>query len=162
MVKLPMIAQLHARGKEREISRIVFPRIRLFWLSYVALALAAVLFGEPVLRGLLHSKTSLLPTPLLIALFVFTGLEGHHGIFRELAMTAHRNPFARPVVISGTLIVLLSCFFVPRIGLWALILSPGIVQIGFNNWWTVLVGLRSFGASIRGYGWGLLGVYPKR
>ena len=162
LVKLPIIAQLHARGKVREISRIVFPRMRWFLATYLLLTLAAVLFGEQVLRDLLHSKTPLLPTPLLIALFVVTGLEGHHGIFRELAMTAHRNPFAKPVVVSGILIIILSCYLVPRIGLWGLILAPGIIQICFNNWWTVLVGLRSFGATIRDYSWSLLGLYPDR
>jgi O-antigen/teichoic acid export membrane protein len=157
LVKLPIIAQLHARGKVREISQIVFPRMRWFWLSYLALALAAVLFGEPVLRDLLHSKTSLLPTPLLIGLFIVIGLEGHHAVFREITVASNQNPFAKPVVISGILIVLLSVILIRWIGLWALILAPGLIQLCFNNWWTVLIGLRSMGASVGDYVFGLSG-----
>jgi O-antigen/teichoic acid export membrane protein len=160
LVKLPVIAQLHARGKAGEIATIIFPRMRWFWLSFLTLALVAILFGRFVLRDLLHSKTELLPAPFLIALFLFTALEGHHGIFRELALTANQNPFAGPVVVSGLLIVLLTCFLVPVAGVWGLILAPGIVQLSFNNWWTVAVGLRSFGASVRGYFYALVGLHP--
>jgi O-antigen/teichoic acid export membrane protein len=157
-VKIPLIAQMHARGRIHEISQLVFPRLRWFWLVYVTLGLAAILFGEPVLRDVLHSRTPLLSAPLLIGLFVVIGLEGHHAIFREITLTSHRNPFAGPVVISGILIVLLCAIFIRWIGLWSLILAPGIVQICFNNWWTVLVGLRSMGVSAGDYIVALLGL----
>jgi len=86
-----------------------------------------------------------------------TGLEGHHGVFRELAITAHRNPFAIPVVISGAVIAVFSVILVPQMGLWGLILVPGIVQLCFNNWWTVLVGLRSMRSSAGAYLRGVFG-----
>ena len=156
-VKLPLFAQLHARGRVREISSIVFPRLRWFWLVYVGLSLAAIVFGERVLSDVLHSRTPLLSTPLLIGLFAVIGLEGHHAIFREITLTSHRNPFAIPVVLSGFLIALLSILSVQWIGLWGLILAPGLVQLCFNNWWTVLVGLRSMGNTFVDYPAGLFG-----
>ncbi len=156
-VKLPVIAQMHALGRESEISRLVFPRMRWFWLVFIFLAAMAILFGDRVIHGWFRSQTPLLPTPLLIVLFIVGALEGHHGIFRELAVTAHRNPFAIPVVVSGALIVLLSSLLVPQIGMWGLILVPGVVQICFNNWWIVLIGLRSIGSNFREYGSGLFG-----
>jgi O-antigen/teichoic acid export membrane protein len=158
LVKIPLIAQLRARGNRRELSHIVFPRLRWYWAVYVVLALAATFFGEIVLRDVLHSKTPLLAAPLLVALFVMVGLEGHHGLFREITLTSNENPFAKPVVISGILIVALSLILVQRIGVWGLILAPGIVQICFNNWWTVLVGLRSMGNSTADYLFALFGL----
>lgn len=157
-VKLPIIAQMHALGREGEISQLIFPRMRWFWLIFTALAATAVLFGDRVIHGWFRSQTPLLPTPLLIVFFVVGALEGHHGIFRELAVTAHRNPFAIPVVVSGIMIVVLSSLLVPQIGLWGLILVPGVVQICFNNWWIVLIGLRSMGSNFREYFNGLLGL----
>ena len=157
-VKVPLIAQLHARGRVTEISRLIFPRLRWFWAVYITLSLAAVLLGESILENVLHSKTPLLSTPLLIGLLAVIGLEGHHGIFRELTLTSHRNPFAKPVIISGILIVILSFILVRWLGLWGLILAPGIVQICFNNWWTVLVGLHSVGNSMADYLFGLFGL----
>lgn len=161
-VKIPLIAQLHARGRVNEISRFIFPRLRWFWVVYITLSLAAILFGQQVLQNALHSNTSLLPTPLLTALLVVVGLEGHHAIFREITLTSHRNPFAKPVVISGILIVILSVTLVRWIGLWGLVLAPGLVQICFNNWWTVLVGLKSMGNSIGDYFRALFGVRVTR
>lgn len=157
-VKLPIIAQLFARGKTREVAGVVFARIRWFWVSYIVLALAAVFFGEPVLRDLFHSKTSLLPIPVLIGLLVVIGLEGHHAIFREVTVASNQNPFAMPVVVSGVLIVLLGMVLVRWIGLWGLVVAPGIVQICFNNWWTVWVGLRAMGLSGTDYFTGILGI----
>lgn len=156
-VKIPLFAQLHARGEVRQISKIAFARLRWFWLVYIGLGLVAILFGERVLNGFLHSKTPLLATSLLVGLFVVIGLEGHHAIFREITLTSHRNPFAVPVIISAALIVLLTFFLVRWIGVWGLILAPGIVQICFNNWWTVWVGLRSMENSVGDYVRGLFG-----
>lgn len=158
LVKLPLIAQMHVRGQAREIAAIIFPRLRWYCLVYAALSLAGIFLGNRVLLGTLHSKTPLLSTGLLAALFIVIGLEGHHGIFRELALTANQNPFARPVVISGIIVVILSLILVRWIGLWGLILAPGLVQICFNNWWTVLVGLRSIESSPVGYLSSLVGL----
>jgi O-antigen/teichoic acid export membrane protein len=159
-VKIPMIAQMHARGETRRISGVIFPRLRWFWSAYIGLSAAAILFGERVVRDILHSRTTLLPTPLFFALFLVIGLEGHHAIFRDVTITAHRNPFAKPVIISAALIVVLSFVLVPQFGLWGLILAPGLVQICFNNWWTVVVGLESMGNSVSDYIYALLGLTP--
>ncbi len=156
-VKIPLFSQMHARGEVEAIAPVVFPRLRMFWGVYLSLGLATVFWGERVLRDLLHSRTPLLSLPLLIGLFVVIGLEGHHALFREITLTSHRNPFALPVAISGLLVVLLCAILVRWIGLAGLILAPGLVQICFNNWWTVLVGLRSMGASAGDYFPGLLG-----
>jgi hypothetical protein len=160
-VKLPLFAQMHARGRAGDIAAILFPRLRWFWLVYFGLGISAVVLGNRILTDFLHSKTPLLATPFLIALFLIIGLEGHHAVFRELTLTSHRNPFPLPVVLSGISIVLLGILFVPRIGLWALILVPGVVQLCFNNWWTVVVGLRSIGASVADYPTALFGWNPK-
>ncbi|MDQ3198592.1 MAG: hypothetical protein M3Q46_05280 [Verrucomicrobiota bacterium] len=160
-VKLPLIAQMHALGKIGQIGNLIFPRMRWFWAAYITLAIVTTVAGDRVIHGWFHSQTPLLASPILIALFIVTGLEGHHGVFRELAVTAHRNPFAAPVVVSGGLIVLLNVLFVPKIGVWALILVPGIVQLSFNNWWTVKVGLESMGSSTNDYLRGLFGRNPR-
>lgn len=150
-VKTPLIAQMRTRNANRRIGDIVISRMRMFYATFLMLALAAIFLGEPVLHDLLHSRTPLLPTPILAALLIVVGLEGHHAIFRELTLTAHYNPFAVPVVIAGACVVLLTLALVRVIGVWALVVAPGIVQLCFNNWWTVLVGLRSIGLSAGEY-----------
>lgn len=161
-VKLPLFAQLHARNRRYEIAQIVFSRLRWFWLVYLGLSLVTIFFANAVLVNFLHSKTPLLSTSFLVVLFFIVGLEGHHAIFREITLTSHRNPFALPVVLSGIFIVFLSILLVPWIGVWGLLLAPGVVQLSFNNWWTVLVGLRSMGATAIDYPTGLFGWNSRR
>ena len=48
----------------------------------------------------------------------------------------------KPALISGVAIVGLSYFLLPRYGIWGMLLSVGVVQASFNNWWTVYRGLR--------------------
>jgi len=157
-VKIPLFAQMHARGKSREIAPIVFSRMRWFWAVYIGLTLCAAALGPKVLHDFLHSNTPLLPLPLLVSLFFIIGLEGHHAVFREITLTSHRNPFVAPVLISGVLIVVLTLILAHWMGLWGLILAPGLVQLCFNNWWTVVVGLNSFGATSYDYARGLIGL----
>jgi len=151
VVKLPLVARLHALGRPWEIAPIVLIRLRYFWLTYFALAALTLTLGDRVIHGWFHSHTPLLAFPKLAALFLIVGLEGHHALFREIALASHRNPFALPVIVSGAIIVLLSLTLVPYFGLWAVIVVPGIVQLCFNNWWTILIGLKSIDSSIRDY-----------
>ncbi len=150
-VKTPLIAQMRTRNANRGIGDIMISRMRMFYAAFFTLALAAVFFGEPVLHDFLHSRTPLLPTPIFAVLIIVVGLEGHHAIFRELTLTTHYNPFTIPVVIAGACVVLLTLILVPVIGVWALVVAPGVVQLCFNNWWTVLVGLRSIDLSAGAY-----------
>ena len=69
-VKIPLIAQMHALGKEREISRLVFSRMRWFWVVYIGLAMATIVLGDRLLQNWFHSQTPLLSKPLLIGLFL--------------------------------------------------------------------------------------------
>lgn len=157
-VKTPLIAQMRTRGAVRNIGNLVISRMRMFYAALLLLALAAIFFGEPVLRDWLHSRTPLLPTPILAALLIVVGLEGHHAVFREITLTTHHNPFAKPVVIAGIAVVLLTLVLVRLIGVWGLVVAPGIVQLCFNNWWTVLVGLRTLDLSAGEYMARLFGI----
>ena len=53
--------------------------------------------------------------------------------------------------MAGACVVLLTLVLVRVVGVWALVVAPGIVQLCFNNWWTVLVGLRSIELSTGEY-----------
>ncbi|MEO6871052.1 MAG: hypothetical protein ABI233_02395 [Chthoniobacterales bacterium] len=159
-VKIPLISQMRARLQTQAISGLVFSRLRFFWIAFLGFSSLAISCGHLVFRDILHSNTPLLSTPMLVVLFVVIGLEAHHAIFREITLTSHFNPFATPVIVSAIMIVILSLALVQWIGLWGLILAPGLVQICFNNWWTVAVGLRSMDSSLGNYARGLFGRLP--
>jgi hypothetical protein len=47
--------------------------------------------------------------------------------------------------------VVASVILTPLMGLWGMILSMGVVQLCFNNWWPVLRGLKGLGVKPGAY-----------
>jgi hypothetical protein len=88
---------------------------------------------------------------MLIALLWFCFLEMHHAQHAQIVLTENRNPFVIPALVSGGSVVGLSLLLTPHLGIWGMLLSFGITQMAFNNWWTVLRGLKGLGISPRTY-----------
>ncbi len=149
-VKLPLINQLRAQGRNVEIARLFSARMRLTVLTFLAGALA-ILWLAPWGLELIHARTPLLATPLLAAFLIIRLLEMHHSLYGSLVLTENQNPFVKPSLISGALIVVLSLGVTPVFGMWGLLLAAGLVQAGFNNWWTVVRALRGLGAARQWY-----------
>lgn len=149
-VKVPRINQLRVHGATGEITRLFASRMRLAVVSF-ALGALAIFYGAPVVLGLLGSKTNLLPSGPLALLLAIQFLEMHHSQYAHLVLSENRNPFLKPAILSGTAVVVLSLWLTPRFGVWGLLLSAGVVQAAFNNWWTVLRGIRGLGISIPEY-----------
>jgi len=158
-VKLPLINQLRVAGSFEEITRLFATRMRLVVASFFAGSLAIFFLAPPVLQ-LLGSRTELLPPPLLGALLLIQFLEMHHSQYASLVLTENRNPFLRPALLSGVLIVAASVLLAPRLGVWGLLLSAGVVQLCFNNWWPVLRGIRGLKVSPGHYWRAFFGLLP--
>jgi O-antigen/teichoic acid export membrane protein len=140
-VKMPLINQLRFQGRNDEIIRIFVIRMRLTILCYLAGALT-ILFLAPTVLRLIGSKTTLLPFGPLAVLTLILFLEMHHWLYAQLVLSENYNPFVKPALISGAAIVVASVFLTPKFGVWGLILSQGVVQACYNNWWCVLRALR--------------------
>ena len=140
-VKMPMFNQLRLQNQEGEIIRIFVSRMRLFILSYLAGALA-ILYLAPMTLQMIGSKTMLLPFGPLAVVTLILFLEMHHWLYAQLVLTENYNPFLKPAVITGAAIVLGSLLLAPKFGVWGLLISKGVVQACYNNWWCVLRALR--------------------
>ena len=149
-VKFPLIAQLRSQGRLDEIAHLFRQRIALAILTYLFGAFVLFFFGHWVLT-LLHTKTQFLPAPLLATMLLIYLLEAHHSLYASLVFSENVNPFVVPAIISGTAIVTLSVLLTPKIGIWGMFLSQGIVQLSFNNWWPVVRGIRGLSVSPRAY-----------
>lgn len=150
-VKIPHISQLRVTGESAAIARLFACRMRLVILSYAAGAVCIISAAPRVLEAI-GSRTQLLPANQLAVLLVIQFLEMHHSLYGALVLTENRNPFLRPALVSGVLIVALSITLTPRLGVWGLLLSAGAVQIAFNNWWPVLRAIRGLGMAPGGFG----------
>jgi O-antigen/teichoic acid export membrane protein len=151
-VKLPEINQLRVPGDYRRIAVLFTTRIRLTILTYF-LGAVTLIFAGPQILALIGSKTALLPSPLLILLCVIQFLEMHHSQYGGLVLSENHNPFIIPALLSGGVIVLGSFILAPIFGVYGLLLSAGIVQLAFNNWWTVFRGISGLRMSAASYWW---------
>jgi O-antigen/teichoic acid export membrane protein len=138
----PEICRLRVQNKIREIRKLFFPRVAFS----IVLSLMGIVFialtGNWIL-GFIQSNTNLLSVPLFSLLALVLLLENHHSQYGVLVLTSNENPFVVSNLVSGVLIVLISYFSVSRFGIAALILSQGLVQLSWNNWWVVLQGFRT-------------------
>jgi O-antigen/teichoic acid export membrane protein len=140
-VKMPAINQLRLQNRDEEIVRIFVSRTRLFILSYLTGTLA-ILFLAPDAFRMIGSKTMLIPFGPLAVLALILFLEMHHWLYAQLVLSENHNPFLKPALISGTAIVLASILLTPKLGIWGLLISRGVIQACYNNWWPVGRALR--------------------
>lgn len=146
MVAMPSIAQLRVKREHARIWRIFSRRV------YIGLAVAGVgmlflaSFGPWVLR-LIGSQTSLLPFSLTLVLGVIWLLENHHSQYATLVLTENENPFVLPAILSGLAVFGVSWWSAGHFGVAGLIGAQGIVQLAWNNWWTVKRGLKGLRAA---------------
>jgi len=132
----PQISSFRVAGDIPGIKRLFFPRAYASLAVGVLAVLGLAGLGQPLLT-LLGSQTSLLPVTCVLALGVVWLLECHHGMYAFLVLSENRNPFMIPAVASGIAVTALSWWTVDTYGVWALIASQGLVQLCWNNWWTV-------------------------
>ena len=147
-VKMPQINQLRVQGRPDEIVAVFVGRMRLTILSYWAGALCVIFLASPALR-LLGSKTTLLPADQLAVLAFIRFLELHHGQYAGLVLSENRNPFLKSALITGVAVVVCSIILTPYFGVWGLLLSTGLIQACYNNWWPVVRALRGLNLNPR-------------
>lgn len=135
-VKLPEFNQLRVQGRNNDIAAIFVNRLRISVLFYVTGALGLIFLGPKVL-ALIGTKTTLIPPAALAVLALIQFLEMHHSHYAALVLSENRNPFLKPALISGGCIIAASVILTPRLGIWGMLLSTGVVQACYNNWWPV-------------------------
>ena len=143
-VKMPVINQLRVQGRIDEIVALFVRRMRLTILSYVSGALVIVFLAPPALR-LLGSKTPLIPWEQLAVLAVIRFLELHHSLYAGVVLSENRNPFLKSALITGVAVVICSVLLTPVYGVWGMLISIGLVQLCYANWWPVLRALQGLG-----------------
>jgi hypothetical protein len=140
-IKLPFVNQLRAVNRTNDIVDLWIQRIRISIVVYILGASILLVAGNLGL-GTIGAKTLLLPRAQLGLALLILGLEMHHSLYSGLVISENQNPFVLPALLSGGATVLLSLFLTPRLGVWGMLLSQGVVQGCFNNWWTVYRAIR--------------------
>lgn len=103
---------------------------------------AGLVFAGPYLLTLIHSKTHLLPAMMTFVFLIVAFLETNQGLAAQMLLTKNEVPFAKASILSGiaTVCLLFISLEYTSIGIWGMILAPGIAQLSYQNWkWPLVV-----------------------
>ena len=103
-------------------------------LTYVAGGAAILFLGKWGL-ALIGSKTQLMPFVLIAVALIIAFLESNHGIAAGILLTNNEVPFFKASLAAAavTITLLYAMLYLENMGLWAMVLAPGIAQL-YNNW----------------------------
>ncbi|HMO65058.1 MAG TPA: hypothetical protein PKE47_07530 [Verrucomicrobiota bacterium] len=148
LVKLPAAAQLRAAGRVADLRRLLWPRVWLQDLSFVAAA-AGIVFAGPWLLRTLGTDQELLPQPWLLVFLVNGFLWMGFSFWTFLITTENRVPSLWPTVATSGVTILLAGGLLhgTELGLGALVLAPLLAGLAFNYWYWPASGARSLGTS---------------
>ena len=138
---IPRLAQCRAERDIPALRRYYRLSVAALVAIYIIGGAAFVLLGDMVIT-LLRSDTSFLPTTMLCAVLVISLLEQNHVLAATFIMADNKIPFMWPSLISGaaTIVLLLGMLGPIGMGLWGMILAPGIAQLAYQNWrWPSMV-----------------------
>lgn len=137
-IQIPHMSALQATHKKERLAS-MYGEIQLTSLIVYVFGLVLLLAVGSELLQILGSRTTLLPTNLLLLYGVVILLELNHSVAGSYIATTNRLPFVPAAIISGVSIVIISLTIAGEFGLLGIILSQGLVQAAYNNWkWPVM------------------------
>lgn len=132
---MPKLAQCRAEQDMTGLKRYYLLCIGALLAAYAVGGVAWIFLGEWALN-LIGSQTHFVPATMLIVMLVISTLEHNHAVSAGFIMADNKIPFFIPSLASGAAtVVLLWIFLSPlNMGIWGLILAPGIAQLAYQNW----------------------------
>lgn len=132
---MPKLAQCRAENDLEGLKRYYTQCIGSLLIVYLMGGIAWIFLGNWAL-DIIHSQTHFVPAAMLCVMLLISTLEHNHAVSAGFIMADNKIPFFIPSLASGAAtIVLLLLFLGPlHMGIWGMILAPGIAQLAYQNW----------------------------
>jgi len=132
---MPKLAQCRAEQDLIGLKRYYLLCTGSLWAVYAAGGILWIFLGEWALN-LIGSQTHFVPISMLLVMMLISTLEHNHAVSAGFIMADNKIPFFIPSLASGAATVLLLWIFLGplEMGMWGLILAPGIAQLAYQNW----------------------------
>lgn len=139
-VAIPEMVRMRVRHERAKLRQTWLTR-QAFLLALFTTGLVFVAFAAEPLLSFVGSNVALLPLPLIILLGLVLLLEANHASCALVITTGNTVPFVKAALLSGIAVATLSIAGAwAGLGVVALILAPGVVQLAYNNWkWPLLL-----------------------
>lgn len=138
---MPKLAQCRAERNISQLKNYYVQCIGALWIIFILGGMAWMAFGDWAL-GIIHSKTPFIPTAMLGVMLLISALEQNHAVSAGFIMADNKIPFFIPSLVSGGVTIILLFVFLDlfNMGIWGMILAPGIAQLAYQNWkWPMMV-----------------------
>lgn len=132
---LPKIVQLRVENNKQSIKKLYIKGQMFLFITFLVGALGLLFIG-PWGLYLIGSKTKLMPFLITAITLLVSFLEMNHSIAGNILLTKNEVPFFKASLLSGGFAVVLVLLFFnfTSIGLWTMIVAPGIAQVVYQNW----------------------------
>lgn len=132
---MPKLAQCRVENDLVGLKRYYLQCTGSLWLVYLLGGVAWIFLGDWALQ-LIGSQTPFVPIAMLCVMLVISTLEHNHSVSAGFIMADNKIPFFIPSLLSGAATVLLLWIFLSplQMGIWGLILAPGLAQLAYQNW----------------------------
>ncbi len=132
---IPKLAQYRVQGYFAGLRRIYGYSVLFLVLTFVAGGAVILLLGDWAL-DIIHSDTHFMAFNMTLVLLIVQMLESNHIVASGFILADNKTPFFIPSLVSAgaTLVLLIVFLNCTSMGLWGLILAPGLVQLSYQNW----------------------------
>ena len=134
-VYMPKVFQWRVEGRLDLVKRTFYWSSLVMLGVFVMAGVVVVLWGDWML-GILKSNTMLLPSGLLILVFLQHYLEYNHSNAAQYLLSRNEVPFFKASLLSAIGVLILLMIFVVwlDLGVLGMILAPMLVQAAYQNW----------------------------
>ena len=131
----PKITSHRVNNGSNHLKRMYIKGKLTLFFTFIICGAGLVIFGAGALT-LIKSQTELLPPIMITVLLIVGFLESNHGMSAQMLLTKNEVPFAKAAILSGSAAICLLCagFHFTSLGVWTVILAPGIAQVVYQNW----------------------------
>lgn len=132
---IPLLAKCRAENDLHQLRRYYTWSVLTLITVFLFGGLLWIYCGDWAL-SLIGSDTAFIPTHMLLLALLVAFLEHNHALAAGFIMADNRIPFFIPSLASGAATVLLLWLFLGplHLGIWGLILAPGLAQLAYQNW----------------------------
>jgi len=131
----PKITQLRIHQDINRIKQLYIKSLIVSLVTFIFCGIGLVLIGEWAFE-LINSRTELMSSSLIVVALLISFLESNHSMAGGILLSKNEVPFFKASLLSGglTIILLIGLLHFTQLGIWALVLAPGIAQGVYQNW----------------------------
>lgn len=146
LVYVPRLSMLQTSGDADELQRTSAFALVLSSTTFMVMVAIIILLG-PLLLDLAGGQSKMLDRADCVFIAGYLLLEVNHSGHATIITTANRVPFVAASLLSGVAIVAgsIALLGMTGLGIWALLISPALIQASYNNWKWPLENLRALG-----------------